>query len=146
MASLNEVILKSKIAAKSYLVAPNPNFAFRNLNICSSDSRLRLFYKGGKKKGNYILSIKKLSFTQWTVFSSFKRNCEATQAYWDRVLCNQINIQFVIMVLWSKGQVTYFLEYLLGLVSYLQIKIIQNKLILALFFISMTYHILMRYF
>jgi len=47
-ASPNEVIQKRKIAAKSYLVAPNPNFAFRNLNICSSDSRLRIFYKGGK--------------------------------------------------------------------------------------------------
>lgn len=51
--SLNEVIQKSKIAAKSYLVAPNPNFAFRNLNICSSDSRLRIFYKGGKRKENF---------------------------------------------------------------------------------------------
>lgn len=27
-----------------YLVAPNPNFAFRNLNICPSDSRLITFY------------------------------------------------------------------------------------------------------
>lgn len=56
---------KSRVAAKSYLVAPNPNFALRNLNICSSDSRLRIFYGGGKKKkkSGHILSIKKLNLT-----------------------------------------------------------------------------------
>jgi hypothetical protein len=32
------------LSRQSYLVAPNPNLAFRNLKMCSSDFRLRTFY------------------------------------------------------------------------------------------------------
>ena len=47
------------------------------------------------------------------------------------------------MVLWSKGQITYFSEYLLGLASYLWINIIHDKFVSDVFFISVTYHILL---